>query len=441
MDLSRPQHDSVNDYISQEDYSLTFCSIDDATRLLSIAGKGALMGKEDVKAAFRLIPVRPEDWSLLGFQVNGQFYFDVVLPFGGRSSPFLFCLFSGAIHWILENETGCNSILHYCDDYLVVGKPSTTECADVIAAMREICLELGVPLATEKACGPSTTLEFLGIELDSNAQTLSLSAVKLADIMAELDSWKSVTSTTRTKLQSLIGKLQFVAKCVPSGRLFTRRMINLLRGPLSDRHKKIHLDADFHLDLAWWSYFLPRWNGQASFLDVNWSCSTVLDLYTDASATLGCGAIFGAHWFQCSWPQGFLDFHPSIEYLEMVPILLALLVWGKSFYRKRLVMHCDNLGAVQAWAALGSTSRSVLDLMRRISSLAAEHNFTVVLKHIHGVDNSVADSLSRFQVHRFRQLAPGADDHPTEVPNIFSELIQSYWECHGPYSGEPRSSS
>ncbi|GAV02772.1 hypothetical protein RvY_13296, partial [Ramazzottius varieornatus] len=101
MDLSRPFGDSVNDHISPEDYSLAFCSVDDACNMLQTVGKGALMAKEDVKAAFRLIPVRPLDWPLLGYMVSGSYYFDVVLPFGCRSSPFLFCLFSYAVHWIL----------------------------------------------------------------------------------------------------------------------------------------------------------------------------------------------------------------------------------------------------------------------------------------------------------------------------------------------------
>ncbi|XP_055354770.1 uncharacterized protein LOC129600309 [Paramacrobiotus metropolitanus] len=100
MDMSRPTGHSVNDYISKEDYSLAFCNVDDAVNILLQLGKGALMSKFDIQHAFRLVPVRPADWYLLGYQCNGLFYFDIVLPFGSRSSPFLFCLISDAVHWV-----------------------------------------------------------------------------------------------------------------------------------------------------------------------------------------------------------------------------------------------------------------------------------------------------------------------------------------------------
>ncbi|XP_055350097.1 uncharacterized protein LOC129596778 [Paramacrobiotus metropolitanus] len=119
MDMSRPTGESVNDYINKDDYSLTFCSVDDAVRLLLQLGKGALMAKFDIQHAFRLVPVRPADWHLLGYQCNGLFYFDIVLPFGSRSSPYLFCLISDAVHWIFVHETGHIYMLHYVDDFFL----------------------------------------------------------------------------------------------------------------------------------------------------------------------------------------------------------------------------------------------------------------------------------------------------------------------------------
>ena len=59
---------------------------------------------------------------------------------------------------------------HYVDDFFV-GRPGTSECARL---MRECCKLLGVPLASEKEVGPATRLVFLGIVLDSVAQTVSL---------------------------------------------------------------------------------------------------------------------------------------------------------------------------------------------------------------------------------------------------------------------------
>ena len=45
---------------------------------------------------------------------------------------------------------------------------------------------------------------------------------------------------------------------------------------------------------------------------------------------------------------------------------------------------------------------------------AAHYDINVVITHISGIDNCIADSLSRFQQHRFRELAPEA--HPLLDP-------------------------
>ena len=62
------------------------------------------MAKTDIESAFRLFPVHPDDWELLGMFWNGFYYFDKVLPFGLRSAPFIFNQLSDAIEWILQKR-------------------------------------------------------------------------------------------------------------------------------------------------------------------------------------------------------------------------------------------------------------------------------------------------------------------------------------------------
>ena len=68
MHLSAPAGCSINDLISRDDFSLHYASIDDAVRLFLFLGAGARMAKVDLKAAFRMIPVKKQDWELLGIQ-------------------------------------------------------------------------------------------------------------------------------------------------------------------------------------------------------------------------------------------------------------------------------------------------------------------------------------------------------------------------------------
>ncbi|XP_055331217.1 uncharacterized protein LOC129583444 [Paramacrobiotus metropolitanus] len=189
LDLSRPEGNSVNDYIDGDAYTVSYCSVDDAVRLLTHMGVGAIMCKQDIKHAFRLIPVRPADWPLLGYKVAGNYYHDVVLPFGGRSSPRLFCMISEALHWIVADVSKKFSFLHYVDDFFFV-ELTVEACTFIVNTLLRIAQDLGIPFSPDKADGPSTRLPFLGIVLDSVAQTLSLPVGKLEEIIALIAVWQ-----------------------------------------------------------------------------------------------------------------------------------------------------------------------------------------------------------------------------------------------------------
>ena len=68
MDLSAPQHHSVNDGICKELCTYHYTSVDRAAEQILALGKGSLMAKMDIKEAYRNIPVAPEDRHLLGFK-------------------------------------------------------------------------------------------------------------------------------------------------------------------------------------------------------------------------------------------------------------------------------------------------------------------------------------------------------------------------------------
>ena len=65
-DLSSPQGHSVNDRINPALCSLTYTSVDDAAAEVCAMGRGTLLAKLDIKNAYRIVPVHPEDHLLLG---------------------------------------------------------------------------------------------------------------------------------------------------------------------------------------------------------------------------------------------------------------------------------------------------------------------------------------------------------------------------------------
>ena len=76
------------------------------------------------------------------------------------------------------------------------------------------------------------------------------------------------------------------------------------------------------------------------------------------------------------------------------------------------------------WAKGSSRNPLLMHLVRSIVFCAALHQFSVLVFHIHDTDNSIADALSRFQISRFRYLAPKADLEPTAVPLSAQTLWQ-----------------
>ena len=120
--LSAPFAQSINDFIDPHVYSLSYCTIDDAYKILNELGPGALMSKIDLKNAFHLIPVRPEDWNLLGICWHNKFFVDTCLPFGLRSAPYLFNQLSIVIHWILQHLYSMAFII-YCTIWMISLQP------------------------------------------------------------------------------------------------------------------------------------------------------------------------------------------------------------------------------------------------------------------------------------------------------------------------------
>ena len=91
-------------------------------------------------------------------------------------------------------------------------------------------------------------------------------------------------------------------RVVVTGRAFLRRLTNLTIRIYNAKHF-IRINAEAKQDLQAWLWFLQHFNGKAFFLSEKWSPAHTLHLYTDASGTLGYGAVFNKRWFYGKWPD------------------------------------------------------------------------------------------------------------------------------------------
>ena len=229
------------------------------------------MAKIDLKNAFRLILVRPQDWNLLGIKWRDQLYIDTCLTFGLRSAPFLFNQLADVIHWSLQPNHGVHHVLHYLDYFFTAGSPGSTECSHNLQAMISLCT-INAPVKTSKIDGPSTRLTFLGIVINTEGMTAGISPERKADLILSIQSLRRKDKCTKYQLLSLVGKLSFACKVISAGRIFLRRLIDL-SCTVSRMHHRLRLCTDAHLDLDWWLAFLPTWSGTSYILESSWSTS------------------------------------------------------------------------------------------------------------------------------------------------------------------------
>ena len=419
LHLSAPPGRSVNDFIAKDQFSLHYSSVDDAVRILLALGPGAQMAKVDLKSAFRMVPVHPADWHLMGMRWRDRYYVDTCLPFGLHSAPFLFNEVATAIEWIMVHNHSIRHLIHYLDDYFMAGPPSDSTCATYLHCFLLIAALLGVQVAMEKVDGPTTTLPFLGLLLDSVHQEIRLPPAKLEEILQELRHWASRKSCTKRDLLSLIGTLSFASRAVPAGRLFLRRLITLST-TASQLHPHIRLDADARADISWWQDFLPSWNGTAKFIAPNPTTAADLELFTDAAGALGCSAYFRGAWFHYAWQPHQLEH--SIQWKELFAIVAAALTWGNSWSGRKIRFFCDNQAIVLAWGNRRCKQPHIMALLRTLFFTAARHHFHVLLTHLPGTKNTLADTLSRMQFTRFFVLAPQADSTPMAIPGTLTSL-------------------
>ncbi len=417
-DLSNPEGNSVNDAINPDSCSLSYISVHDVARAALKLGKGALIAKIDVRSAYRLVPICAYDRRWLGMRWKDHILVDGMLPFGLRSAPNIFNAIADAIEWIVGKE-GAELIFHYLDDFAVVGPPDSPECQRALDILKRICAILGVPLAPDKQDGPSAVIIFLGIIIDTIKQELRLPENKLQRLLDTIRQWEHKKSCTRQELESLLGTLHHACTVIPSGRAFVRRILSLL-SIARRRHHHIRLNREMRSDLQWWKIFAAGWNGASLIIHED---SREHVLTSDASGHWGCGAWYLSKWFQLQWSERTAHLHIAAK--ELIPIVIAAVIWGTAWKGGRVVARCDNAAVVAVVNSRYSRDAHLMQMLRCLFFIEAHFQFQMEATHIPGTENILADDLSRGRQTSFRQKISSCDPEPSIVP---PSLLQ--WLLH-----------
>ena len=392
-DLSAPYDDNaVNRNIPDADAKVSYPTVEDAIAIISRLER-PFMAKADLKDAYRQIPLAPDQYWLVGFQLEKQFYHDLRLPMGARSSCAIFERVTNALAHILRTKYGVRYLVKLLDDFLFIGE-SKAECARALAAFENLCESLGLPLATEKTEPPGRRVTFLGITLDSERKEASLPEGKASRYSEEARALAKKDSCSLRDLREITGKLEHVTTIIPGGRAFIRRLHWAKRGPQRPG-RTIRLYQGHRADLRTWVAFLRENNARSLFRFITGEGRAELKMGSDASKK-GFGGFLGPDCIAGSFPKDWQSL--TIEALELYPILVLVGTFEERLRDKEVVVACDNLPLVHCLNKMTSRNRQVMALMRLLVLVLMRANATLRAEHIRSHDNWLADVLSRHQV-------------------------------------------
>ena len=419
-DLSWPPKKSINDFISKDDFSMTYSTIDDAVKLCQKYSEPWL-GKTDLHAAYTYCFVKEDERDLLGFSWdigNGQEFFKyATIPFGIRSGPKNFDMFARGLLYIMQKNGVSKDSLNYLDDYLLVCD-TREKCQLDLEIMVEVANKCGFKIQPEKTAGPSRVIEFLGIILDTKSRELRISEVRMHEMCELIQDWLSREVVSKRQLLSFIGKLSFCSKVIRDGFRFLRRLITLSKR-VRNLHHTISLTNQAKLDILWWQKCIITHNGVTMF-PRHWALSEAVLTSTDAS-DIAVSAIYGKKWAyemfvgDKKWLKSM-----SIAYRELYAVLLCVSTFGEDLRNKMVAMYIDNQGMMASINSGKSKNPQIMSLIRSLYYLTTKYNIHYKAIFLNTFQNAVADSASRGQWVRFRTLHPSADVLPTQP--VYFEL-------------------
>jgi hypothetical protein len=441
-------HSSVNESIN--DIECEYTSFQSVVKEIAASGKGTLLAKYDIKDAFRLLRVRPDDHLFLGMAFAGYYFYEKCIPFGIKSGPAFFESFATAINTMASAQEGIQHLRHYLDDFILFCHPDRAESDH--AAVLSLFRQLGVPICEEphKLITPRTELEFLGIVINTDSMTVRLPDDKRDRYRATIETWRKLKRGSLHDLQSLVGVLVYAARAIQHGRCFYFHNLALLRevrparGGTGRGRRMVRLSDKALAELDWWSEFISAWNGvQIIPPTIEQFPVTRRRLITTDACMGGAGAWFpGQRKYIClPWAPEIIEMamrreRLSMPFLELLSIVLAVYSWRTELSGLAIDLQSDCETVVMALRKGYSLQPDIHQLILSLLFITNQHQIFLSCSHIQGIKNVEADTLSRAAdndvLTQSRNLSvffalPSVKEGPSPLQTVVSPLPSWSW--------------
>ena len=187
----------------------------------------------------------------------------------------------------------------------------------------------------------------------------------------------------------------------------------------------VRLNREARADLEWWFQFGQEWNGTAMIWHVDRARPEVV-LTSDTSGSWGCSAWWESRWFQLQWQGLGETANYGITAKELLPIVVAVACWGKEWQGNVVVARCDNMAVVAIVNSGSSREAEAMHLRRCLALLEAKWAIQLWAEHVRGVENEVADWLSRNKLDQVLCVHPQMRQEPERVEEEVLQVV--IWE-------------
>lgn len=288
-------------------------------------------------------------------------------------------MFAEALHWLIQLLITQLLLAHYLDDFIAI--IPTTQLyliPEFCSVWDQFTEHLGL-LRNPSKDGQGTTLECLGIEIDTVAIVARLPPHKKEKAVHLVSEALAADTLSLSDCEELCGFLNFRSEVVPLGRTFLRRLYSFQTGWRQQRARR-PLTHEAAADLHWWRDLLPITTCIRLIDDAD---RPTFHIFTDASS-FGCGAF----WYQgepseCCWAAHLpIPSHQilvgrvppqHINASETDVVGLALQRWAPLWAHGTLIVHTDNNATLSG--ILNETLRgAAMDPLRNALLHAAAHD-------------------------------------------------------------------
>ena len=386
----------------------TYPKVEDYRLLVLKAGQGCLMWKRDLSRFFLQLPMDPVDFNKVGMIWRGLFFIFVGLAFGLVHSGLNGQRITDAVAWILANlgletvEEELYKAVNYVDDFGGVER-TLARAQAAFKALGALLADLGLDESKDKAEQPTTLITFLGVEFDSVAMEMRVPPSKLEELKSEVRMWLRRTTITKKELQSLLGKLFWVARVVKHSRVFLGRMLEQLRAMAAKPdNKKVKLWDETRKDITWWATYMEHYNGVEVIANedpIQLSYEQLLDKPHDICAgdatPVGGGAWHGYEYWCGLLPLVLQDPQTPIHVKEFWVLIISAKLWGDTWTGRAVVLYCDNDAVCEVIWHKKPHDKVMLSLLREFLYVVVTKKFFPVVRKISSKDNHLADHISR----------------------------------------------